>query len=147
MANTTRILTYASHLRIEGTFEGIDFGVNLNPVDGTLLWTARYASLPAVAETDPKSQEKECNNCGRTGVKKLIEGGWSWAKAALGVDRRSEEEARANHSICLNCPSRCFDLGICRDDWPDRQKDQQGCGCIVALKVLDEKERCPHKHW
>jgi len=142
-----RVSTFKTHVHVEGRFNGVEYGVNLNPVDGTLLWTGRNDSVPVVADAGAEPKEKDCKNCGRTGLKKLVEGGWGWAKAALGVDRQSEEVARVNHSICLSCPSKCYDIGICRDDWPDRQKDQQGCGCIVALKVLDEKESCPHGHW
>lgn len=90
--------------------------------------------------------DKDCPGCKST-ILKLIRGGWGWAKDALGLDQVPDGVAAVRKATCMRCPTNCYDFGVCRDDWPDRPVAEQGCGCILSLKILQASEACPHDHW
>ena len=137
----------AGLLYVSGTLGGVRYGVIINLKDGSAEWDPDivWHEAPAVQPTDAESEEG-CPGCGAL-LTKLIKGGMGWAKALLKVDQVSPEVATARKALCLLCPSKCYDFGICRDDLPDRTAYQQGCGCVLALKVTQASEECPHRHW
>ena len=128
---------------------GYSFGVIIDlahhtvQFDDTIPWIE-----PTVegASTSSDKAEKECPGC-KTGLMKLIRGGMGWAKATLGIDMVDASIVAARKETCLSCPSKCYDFGVCRDDWPNRLDAEQGCGCILSLKILQASEECPHQHW
>jgi hypothetical protein len=55
-------------------------------------------------------------------------------KAITGTARPNEKIERARMKACRGCPK--YSLGRCRF-----------CGCIVALKIRVESEKCPLGKW
>ena len=137
----------AGLLHISGTLGGVPYGVTVNLTDGTAAWDSNipWHTAPATLPVDADSDEG-CAGCGSL-LSKLIKGGMGWAKALLKVDQVSPDVAAARKALCLLCPSKCYDFGICRDDLPNKTAYQQGCGCVLALKVTQASEECPHRHW
>lgn len=134
-----------------GRLLGTEYGVLINIAQGTVEWLKNIEWVKPPPKEKPlvsaeQVLDKDCPGC-NAGVKKLIKGGMGWAKQLLGLDQVPAEVAAARQSICEACPSNCYDFGICRDDWPDRDRKDQGCGCVLALKVTQGKEVCPHEHW
>ena len=105
-------------------------------------------SEPLEKDAAPKKSptQEKCPGCTK-GIVKLLRGGMGWAKAALNIGQTTPEIAAERQVICESCPSSVYDFGVCRDDWPDKKPGDQGCGCVLALKVLQASEECPHKHW
>lgn len=131
-------------LRITGTLANVPYGAVIDVGNGKAEWDG---SIPWREPTQVvPGAEGDCVGCGSV-VKKLIKGGLGWAKELLHVDQAATQIAAERRSICLDCPSVCYDFGICRDDWPDRPAAKQGCGCILAMKVTQKSEACPHDHW
>ncbi len=135
-------------IRFFGTLAGIKYGAVIDLKTGHAKWddTIEYVEPRKGGETVAKDGSAECPGCNKT-LKKLLRGGMGWAKEVLNVGQAPATIAEARQSTCLACPSGCYDFGVCRDDLPDRKPEQQGCGCILALKVTQASEECPHKHW
>ena len=137
-------------IRFFGVFLGIKYGAIIDLKTGHAKWddTIEYRE-PRTVATSPESTDTnaECPGC-KNNLMKLVKGGFGWAKEVLGVGQVPDTIAEARKGTCLGCPSSCYDFGVCRDDWTDgRDKASQGCGCILALKVTQASEECPHQHW
>lgn len=134
---------------IRGVVGDVPFGVEVDANKKTahiLNDTAFKARTQPTGKKKEKSNDDDCPGCPNA-LKKLFRGGVGFAKAVLRIDQVPPEVAAGRKALCLLCPAKCYDFGICRDDWPNRDKSQQGCGCILALKILQGKESCPHEHW
>lgn len=133
---------------IIGRLLGTEYGAVISLLTGTVEWLKDIQWQAPLPDAVPPKKETSngCPGC-HNGVMKLIRGGMGWAKSALKIDQAPPEVGQERQSICESCPSNCYDFGVCRDDWPNRPKKEQGCGCILALKVTQNREECPHKHW
>lgn len=144
MANeATRTRYYRDPPRVEifGTVDDTPYGVSIDLDSKHATW------LENPEPRKPrKGQDEDCPGCHKS-LKKLITGALGFTKRALGVDACPPEIVEDRIHICETCPSDCYHFGVCRDDWPDRPKDQQGCGCILPIKVQLASEQCPHAHW
>lgn len=133
-------------LRLVGDSGGRPYSVMLDLDAQTAEWEHDQAPhTPAPLPSDQRPGEKPCVGC-VSAVQKLLRGGWGWAKSVFKQPASAETIAR-REEICEACPSGCYRFGVCRDDWPNRPAEEQGCGCILSLKVLVADEECPHKHW
>lgn len=134
---------------VNGLVDGVPFGVKIDAKEKTALFIENSKIKPPSSHkitTETSKGDKNCPGCKST-LTKLIKGGVGWAKELLGVDQVHPELAKSRKFICENCLSNCYDFGVCRDDWTDREKQDQGCGCILSLKILQASESCPHNHW
>ena len=138
---------------IEGHIEDHPFAadINVSREEATYIPHHMVASdIGSPSKQPPQKTAKEtkkgCPGCHST-LKKLIRGGMGWAKELLHLGQAEQSLAEHRKGICLRCPSGCYDFGVCRDDLPDRAAEEQGCGCILALKVTQADQECPHKHW
>lgn len=132
-------------IRFVGDLAGKPYSVMVDLDAQTAIWEADQVPRPTAKTPTKAGGKKPCLGC-ENGVHKLLRGGWGWART-LFKKQASPETIRAREEICERCPSDCYHFGVCRDDWPDRSPREQGCGCILSLKVLIEDEKCPHKHW
>lgn len=135
-------------IKFFGMFMGLKYGAVLDLKNGHVKWddTIEFRTPRTSSETTATKKASDCPECTK-GIMRLIRGGMGWAKEALGLDQVPDVVAATRQSICETCPTNCYDFGVCREDWPDRPPDKQGCGCILALKVTQASEECPHKHW
>lgn len=136
-------------IKFFGVLRGIKYGAIIDLKDGHAKWddTIEYVKPILTTETTADTDSSNCPGC-KNNLMKLVKGGFGWAKEVLGVGQVPTTVGQARKGTCLNCPSNCYDFGVCRDDWDDgRLPEQQGCGCILALKVTQASEECPHKHW
>ena len=141
---------------IAGRLAGAPYGATINVREHTVEWDSsligvdatrkRHSDAAARSPKNDKPAKGDCDGCLK-GAARLIRGGWGWIKAELKIGAAEQVVAEERKAICVACPSKCYDFGVCRDDFPDREKDKQGCGCILSLKVLVESEKCPHGHW
>jgi hypothetical protein len=139
-----QLQVFGDRLRIVGKVRGQDFGVQVDLAEGSAAWDPDITYKPPTSSPEaPPSTD--CPGC-KKGIAKLIKGGWGWARAALTTNAPDAVVAERKRT-CGMCPSACYDFGVCRDDWPNRTDEEQGCGCILALKVLVPSESCPHGHW
>ncbi len=139
----------AKKVVVRGLVADVPFGVEVDAVNRTAVFledTAMKAPSPQSAKVINTAKDKDCPGC-KSAILKLVKGGWGWAKDALGLDQVPDGIAAVRKATCLRCPTNCYDFGVCRDDWPDRPDAEQGCGCILSLKVLQASEVCPPKHW
>jgi hypothetical protein len=129
-------------IRMRGSLKGNDYGVVIDIKNGQVQWDAEIPwKHPPTLEDEPRDKSSDCPGC-RKGMWKLIRGGMGWAKEMLQVGQVSVTTAGLRKALCEECPSNCYDFGVCRDDFPDRPREEQ-----LALKVTQASESCPHKHW
>ena len=142
----------ALEIRFFGSLNGIPYGAVLDLKTGHVKWDdqIKYVEPHQANGTSLSTDDAgagECPGC-KNNIMKLVKGGFGWAKEVLGVGQVPAEVAVQRQRWCETCPSNCYDFGVCRDDWTDgRAPAEQGCGCILALKVTQASEECPHKHW
>lgn len=149
-----KLYTEAKQVHISGEYFGLPFAAMLDLGNKSAAWDheAPIPFPPLVPPPLTKEQEtateaqKVCPGCVR-GALKLMRGGMGWAKEIFGVGQVDKIKAAERKKLCESCPSNCYDFGICRDDWPDKPDEEQGCGCVLALKITQISEKCPHDHW
>lgn len=148
MRHQLRLYEKDQKIHISGEYLEAPFGAFIDVKNKTAEWDASVVNKNPIVPARPESTKatKTCPGCVR-GAIKLMKGGMGWAKELLGVGQVEEIVAVKRQNMCLSCPSNCYDFGICRDDWPDRPEKEQGCGCVLALKVTQTSEKCPHDHW
>lgn len=83
--------------------------------------------------TSPKAPQP-CGGCAKTGLAKIVHGAAGLAKAAMGLERASEETIRTRSLICRTCEH--YRHGFCAK-----------CGCMIAAKVRVASEACPLHRW
>lgn len=147
-----KLYEQAKRIHVSGDYFGLPFAALLDLENRNAEWDDTAPSAPLVPAPPTEEQktaqeaQKECPGCVR-GAIKLMRGGMGWAKELLGIGQVPETKAAERKKLCESCPSNCYDFGVCRDDWPDRLDEEQGCGCILALKITQTSEKCPHDHW
>ena len=133
-------------VRINGAIEGVPFSVKVNAAAETAEWTTPAPVSERKPAPDAGGNEADCPGCHKS-LKQLVTGAIAFTKRAVGVDKCPTEEVMKRMSICETCPSGCYQFGVCRDDLPDRPETDQGCGCILPIKLQLASEACPHNHW
>lgn len=145
----------AGTVTVLGHLAGTPYGVVIDVKNHSVEWdsTRRLDRRATPQQTTRKAKKPEktsdaegCSGCLK-GLRKMIRGGLGWAKVAIGHSRAEPEIVASRKATCMSCPSQCYEFGVCRDDFSDRAKEAQGCGCILSLKVLVKTETCPHGHW
>lgn len=144
-----QIITDPENMKVTltGRLLGHEYGGVFDLLTGSVEWLQEivWHQPPKDVVTHAK-QDRTCPGCTR-GVLKLLRGGMGWAKSALRLDQAPPEVIAERQAKCESCPLGLHDFGICRDDWPNKPRKDQGCGCVLALKVTQKSEQCPHKLW
>lgn len=73
-------------------------------------------------------------------LKRLAKGVPGLLKSELGIDQAEPQVVDKRKSICLNCPEKYYNFGVC-------DEELGGCGCFLASKVTIKGESCPEGHW
>lgn len=88
-----------------------------------------------------------CDSCAENAKKKkagmlkrLAKGVPGLLKSELGIDQALPQVVDKRKSICLNCPDKYYNFGVC-------DEELGGCGCFLASKVTIKGESCPEGHW
>ena len=96
---------------------------------------ARFGANHAIP-AEGQSAKTECKGCTNNIFKRWINGGLGIIKSELGINAATEETYQHRKSICLDCPSKDYDFGVCN-----------ACGCFLAAKLTIRGESCPNKYW
>lgn len=131
---------------IRGLVDDVPFGVEVDAQKHTARILNNTTLIVPKGNSVPDKKQGDCPGC-KDVIGKLVRGGIGWAKELFHLDTIPPHVAQARKAMCETCPSDCYDFGVCRDDWPDRPPEEQGCGCILSLKILQGSEECPHAHW
>ena len=101
--------------------------------------TAEAPARPRVAAGDggealPGKASQGCGGCAKTGLAKIAHGAAGLAKAAIGLERASDEAIGDRTRLCHACDK--YRHGFCGQ-----------CGCLIAAKVRVGSEACPVGKW
>ena len=88
-------------------------------------------------------------------ARRAAHGATSAAKTAVGIDRLPENQIQQRLDVCRRCPGHHAvwkkdgsDVHTCGPMLDSIKRAGQGtCGCVLAKKARDAKERCPFGYW
>jgi hypothetical protein len=105
----------------------------------TILEAAVLEKTPDGWWLDADHPAFEAAKSARPAAVKIKQGMMGLAKAALGIDRASDELIRQRTEICRGCEHAKFVAG--------KLASCGLCGCIIKAKVRIPREHCPIKKW